>query len=255
MDFELRTLDTAGVAREKCDALVLLLPEGFKPGKDPLSRLAGDALKAGDAETKAGKMLHAYRSEGLAAKRVVLVGAGDGSAKRIHTAVHAAVGALRTCGIKRLVVCLPPEADDASVRAAVAATAEASYVYIATKSKPEGRELERVTIAVTDAARLMPGFAAAKAVAAGIEFARELANLPPNHATPTRLGEEAKKLAKSHGIGCEVLGPKEIEKIGMGSFLAVAQGSEQPARFVVLNYQGGAKGDARGRQEEVTCKA
>jgi leucyl aminopeptidase len=244
MDFQIKTLDAAGAAREKCDALVLLVPEAFKPGKDPLSKLAGDALKAGDLETKPGKMLHAYRSAGVGAPRVILVGAGDGSARRIHSAVAAAVGALRSSGIKRLVVCLAADAGADAVRAAVTATAEASYVYVATKSKPEGREIERVTIAVGDAGRLQGAFEAAKAAAAGIEFARELANLPPNHATPARLGDEAKKLAKAHGFGCEVMGPKEIAKLGMGAFMAVAQGSEQPARFIVLNYKGGAASDA-----------
>src|SRR6476620_8279708 len=240
MDFELKTLSLEGAAAEKCDAIVVLVGENFKPGKDPLSRLAAEALKARDLEPKPGKLLQAYRSAGIAAPRIVLAGSGDGSGKRVQTAVQAAVGSLRTSGAKHLVICLPADAGDDAVRAAVAATAEASYVYVATKSKPEGRELQRVTIAVDDAARHKAGFGAAKAAANGIEYARELANLPPNLATPTRLGDEAKKLAKTHGFQCEVLGPKEIAKIGMGSFLAVAQGSEQPPRFIVLQYQGAA---------------
>jgi leucyl aminopeptidase len=244
MDFDLKTLTLAGAAAEKCDALVMLVGEAFKPGKDPLSRLAADALKARDLEPKPGKLLQAYRTAGVAAPRVILAGAGDGSGKRVQAAVQAAVASLRTSGVKRLVICLPADADDATVRAAVAATAEASYVYVATKSKPEGRELQRVTIAVGDAGALKTGFGAARAAANGVEFARELANLPPNLATPTRLGEEARKLAKTHGFQCEVLGPKEIAKIGMGSFMAVAQGSEQPARFIVLQYQGAAASDA-----------
>jgi leucyl aminopeptidase len=244
MDFELKTLSLAGAAGEKCDALVVLVGESFKVGKDVLSRLAGDALKARDLEPKPGKLLHAYRSEGVAAGRVILAGAGDGSGKRVHAAVQAAVATLRTTGVKRLVVCLPPDAKDDAVRAAVAATAETSYVYVATKSKPEGRVLQKVTIAVADKARHRVAFHAARSAAEGIEYARELGNLPPNHATPTRLGEEARKLAKAHGFQCEVLGPKEIAKAGMGSFLAVAQGSEQPPRFIVLRYQGAAAGTA-----------
>ena len=244
MDFELKTLSPASAAGEKCDALVLLVGEGFKPGKDALSRLAADALKAHDFETKPGRLLHAYRSAGIAAPRVVLAGCGDGSGRKVHSAVQAAVGALRTWGIKRLVICIPPDLAGDPVRAAVTATAESSYVYVATKSKPEGRELQRVTIGVADASREKAAFAAARAAANGIEFARELGNLPPNHATPTRLGEEAKKLAKAHGLQCEVLGPKEVAKIGMGSFMSVAQGSEQPLRFIILKYQGGASGDA-----------
>jgi leucyl aminopeptidase len=244
MDFELKTLSLSGAASEKCDALVVLVSESFKPAKDPLSSLAADALKSRDLETKPGKLLQAYRSAGVAATRLVLAGAGDGTGRRVHAAVLAAVGSLRTSGVKRLLICLPADAGDDAVRAAVLATAEASYVYVATKSKPEGRELQRVTLAVTDAVPHRPDFAAATAAANGIEFARELANLPPNHATPTRLGEEAKKLAKAHGFKCEVMGPKEIIKIGMGSFLAVARGSEEPPRFIIMTYQGGGAGDA-----------
>jgi leucyl aminopeptidase len=244
MDFELKTLNLAGAAGEKCDALILLVDESFKPGKDALSKLAAEALKAGHLEAKPGKLLQAYRTAGIAAPRVLLASCGDGSGKRIHSAVQSAVSSLRTSGVKRVVICLPQSAEEDTVRAAVVATAEASYVYVATKSKPEGRELQRVTIAVTDAARHQAGFAAAKAAANGIEFARELGNLPPNHATPTRLAEEAKKLAKAHGLQCEVLGPKEVARIGMGSFMAVAQGSEQPLRFIVLKYQGAAPSEA-----------
>ena len=240
MDFELKTLSLAGAATEKCDALILLVTESFKPGKDPLSRLAADALKSRDLEAKAGKLLQAYRSAGIAAPRVVLAGAGDGSGKRVQAAVQAAVGALRASGAKRLVICLPADAQEDAVRAAVTGTAETSYVYVATKSKPEGRELQRVTVAVADAPQHQGAFAAARAAAEGIEFARELGNLPPNVATPTRLGQEAQKLAKAHGFDCEVLGPKEIAKAKMGSFLAVSQGSEQPPRFIVLRHRGGA---------------
>ncbi len=244
MDFELKTLNVAAAASEKCDAIVLLVGEGFKPGKDALSALAGEALKAHHLETKPGRLLQAYRAAGVAAARVVLAGCGDGSGKRVQAAVQAAVGALRTSGAKRLVICLPADAQDDAVRAAVSATAESTYVYVATKSKPEGRELERVTIAVSDATRHRAAFTAAKAAANGIEFARELGNLPPNHATPTRLGEEAKKLAKAHGLKVEVLGPKEVAKIGMGSFISVAQGSEEPLRFIVLRYNGAAATEA-----------
>jgi len=240
MDFELRTLDLAAAAAEKCDALIVLVGESFKGGKDPLGKLAGEATRSRDLEPKPGKLLQAYRSPGIAAPRVVLAGAGDGAGKRVHAAVQAAVGSLRSSGVKRLVICLPAGAGDDAVRAAVTATAESSYVYVATKSKPEGRELQRVTIAVGGAAAHQAAFAAARAAAEGIEFARELANLPPNLATPTRLGEEARKLAKAHRFKCEVLGPKEIAKEKMGSFLAVAQGSEQPPRFIVLRYQGAA---------------
>ena len=244
MDFELKTLDLAGAANEKTDVLLVLVTDGFQAGKDPLSRLAAAALQARDLEPKPGKMLHAYRAEGIAAARVILAGAGDGSGKRVQAAVQAAAGAQRSAAAKKRTILLPAGSGDDAVRAAVCGTAESSYVYVATKSKPEGRELKKVVVGVADAAASKQAFNRARAAAAGIEFARELGNLPPNYATPTRLGDEASKLAKSHGLQAEVMGPKEIARIGMGSFLSVAKGSAEPARFIVLRYEGAGKGQA-----------
>ena len=245
MDFELKTLDLAGAAAEKCDVLLVVVTEGFQAkGRDPVSRLVSGALAAGDLEPKPGKMLHAYRPEGVAATRVVFVGAGDGSGKRVQAAVQAAAAGLRSAAARKLVILLPAASGPDAVRAAVCGTAESSYVYVATKSKPEGRELKKVVVGVADAGVQRQAFQRARSAAVGIEFARELGNLPPNYATPTRLGEEAQRLAKAHGFGVEVMGPKEVARIGMGSFASVAKGSAEPLRFIVLRYEGGPKGEA-----------
>ena len=72
-----------------------------------------------------------------------------------------------------------------------------------------------------------------------MSLARTLGNLPGNICTPTYLGEVAKKLGREFkSIKVNVLEPKQIEKLGMGSFLSVARGSAQPARFIVMHYQG-----------------
>ncbi|NBQ06027.1 MAG: leucyl aminopeptidase, partial [Betaproteobacteria bacterium] len=57
----------------------------------------------------------------------------------------------------------------------------------------------------------------------GIEFAKEWANRPANHATPSMLAKAAQTLAKDRAVSCEVLGPQEVAKLGMRSFMAVAQ--------------------------------
>ena len=244
MDFELKTLPPAEAARFKCDALVVLVTDDARAGTDPLSRIASQARKEGHLDTKAGKLLQAWRAEGVAAARLVFAGAGDGKPRRVQSAVQAAVGSLKSKAIRRIAICLP-SADEAAVRAAVSAVAEASYVYTATKPKAEGRELDRITVLVPEAgAATKAAFDIARGTAAGIEFARELGNLPANHATPTRLAEEAKKLARQFGFACEVLGPKDVARLGMGSFMAVAQGSEEPLRFIVLQYKGGPASQA-----------
>ena len=91
MDFELKTLTRPRLCLEKTDALIVLVPEGMAVGDDPLSMLAALAIKSGDFETKPGKLLSAYRPEGIAATRLILAGAGDGSQKSVRTAVNAAM--------------------------------------------------------------------------------------------------------------------------------------------------------------------
>ena len=244
MDFDLKTLGLAGAAGEKSDALVVLVMQGAALGKDALSRLMAQALKAGDLETKPGHLLQAWRSAGIAAPRLLLVGCGDATGAQVRTAVQGAVAALRASKVRRLTLCLPAQAGDDAVRAAVIAVADASYTYVTTKSKGEGRKIEQVSIGVANADASRQAFEQAAATVKGIELAKEWANRPPNHATPTHLGEAAKALAKAHGLDCEVLGPREVAKLGMGSFMAVAQGSEEPLRFIVLRYNGAAKGEA-----------
>lgn len=246
MDFELKKLTRSLICSEKTDALIVLIPDGMTPGDDPLSTLAELALKCGDLEAKPGKLLSAYRSEGIAAPRVLLAGVGDASPKNIRTAVNAAMSGLKTSNAQRVVVCLsaieklPP----AAVRAAVVACSETVYAYSTTKSKPAPVKLQRVLVAVNDLTSAQPAFDKAIGLVKGIELAKEWANRPANHATPTLLAGAAKELAKLPRIKTELLGPKEVEKLGMGAFMAVAQGSAEPLRFIVLRYEGAAKAEA-----------
>jgi leucyl aminopeptidase len=241
MNFELKPLGLMAVASEKCDALVVLVPQDFKAGKDDLSVLIAQALKSADLESKAGKLLPLYKPLQANAARVVLAGIGEGTAKQVRTALLAAVGAVKSAGLKKLVVCFASPAREDAVRAAVVAVADASYVYTHTKSKPEGRTLLKTLIAATNASEVKVTFDRAVATVLGMEVAKEWGNRPANHATPTLLAKAAQELAKLPKISCEVLGPKEVAKLGMGSFMAVAQGSDQPLQFIVLRYDGTVK--------------
>ncbi|MBI3533329.1 MAG: leucyl aminopeptidase, partial [Burkholderiales bacterium] len=223
MNFELKSLDLAAAAALTSDALVVLVPAGFKPGKEALSALIGQALKAGDLESKPGKLLSLYRPAQAKSTRVVLAGAGDGSAKQVRQAVAAAVGALRagTPSVKKMALCFATAPSSGAVRAAVTAMADASYVYTTTKSKSEGRTIARVTVGVPQALGSKAEFAQAVAAVAGIEMAKEWANRPGNHATPTLLAQAARSLSRLPKISCQV-----------------------PLRFIVLQYNGAAKAQA-----------
>ena len=253
MDFELKKLTVAQLCSEKCDALIMLVAQGsLEPHQanvqvdDQISRLVEHAISAGDLQTKAGKCLSSYRVAGVAATRLVLVGMGDGSAKNVRAAITAAMNTLKTTNVKRVVVGLasPQLVTDNIVRALVAASSDAAYSYTTTKSKPNVSSFERMVIGVPDAGRVQAAFDTGIALHRGVGLAKEWANRPANYATPALLAEAAKKLGKLPKIRVDVLGPKEVAKLGMGSFMAVAQGSREPLRFIVMHYSGTAKTEA-----------
>ncbi len=244
MNFDLKALDLSQVAAHKCDALIVLVPAGCKPGAGTLPDLIAAALKAGDLDTKCGKLLSSYRPSGVACTRLVLVGCEDGTPRQVRQAVASAVAAAKNGNCRKLVVCLALVTQHDAVRMAVMAVADASYVYTATKSKPEPRVLTLATIGVCDDVASRNAFDHAVAAVRGVEFAKEWANRPGNHATPSMLADAARQLAKARSIRCEVMGPKQVAKLGMGSFMAVAQGSHEELRFIELRYDGGAKGQA-----------
>ncbi len=241
MNFELTPLSLASACQDKTEALIVLVPETFKPGKDAISQLIAHALEAKDFDLKAGQMLAAYRVAGIAAAKIWLLGAGSASAVHIKTAMSAVLPQIKSLQVKKLTILCPFNADASAIQALVGAVGDGTYVYTTTQSKPKGRQLKNVHLGVP---RLEPviqkAFDIAKATWMGVEVAKEWANRPANHATPTALGLAAKSLAQGRKFSCEVLGPKEVAKLGMGSFISVAQGSREPLRFIVMRYQGAA---------------
>jgi len=245
MNFEIAPLTLEGACQDKSDTLIVLVPEGFAAGKDAISLLITQALEAKDFEHKAGKTLAAYRLPKIQAPKIWLVGCAQGTPAQVRTAMAAVMPAVKSAQSKKLslVFASAPQLD--ALQAAVLTAAETSYVYTATQSKPSGRKITHLKIGVpTLSAAAQQAFDHATAIAMGIEVAKEWANRPANHATPTQLGEAAKALAKGSKMACEVLGPKEVGKLGMGSFMSVAKGSREPLRFIVLHYHGAAKTQA-----------
>jgi leucyl aminopeptidase len=235
------------VSAASCSAdALLVVVSGDKPVLDkPLAALYADAQKQGDFEPKAGRCLYLHRPAGVTAPRLAFAAAGNGSARAFRAAVAAGLATLRALGVKHLAVAASGiELTDAHAEALVAAASEAVYVYRHTKpSASPASKLDKLTLLAdkAQAAALQAGLKRGQAVAAGVTLAREYANRPGNHCTPSVLADQAKKLAKAHGFKVQVYDRKGIEKLGMGSFLAVAQGSDEPPRFIVMQYQGAAK--------------
>lgn len=242
MNFELKTLSLAAAAKLSTDTLIVLISNQFKAGKDPLSVLIDKAIKAKDLTCKAGQSLNVYALSGVSAPKVIILGLGDAQAVDVKAAISSAATALKSANTTKAVILFAETPSAQTLKAAMLALADATYVYSTTKSKPVTRRLAQVHWGVADAnTALKHSFSSTVAMVQGIEFAKEWANRPANHATPTMLGKAAQALAKTSGMSCEVLGPKEVAKLGMGSFMSVAKGSAEPLRFIVLKYQGAPK--------------
>jgi len=251
MDFEIQLAELKDLRHAEADALLLVVGEGSSPGS--LGKALGNALEAalkdGDLAYKAGRCLYLHGLSGVKAQRVVFAAAAGSSAKAFRAALVAGLALLKVGGARHLLVAsaLPQAlgADHSQVLAA--AVGDALYVYRHTKpSAPPASKLQRVSLlcGAADPEALRDGLLRGEAMAAGVALARECANRPGNHCTPTYLAAEARRLAKSHDLDVEVLDRKDVEKLGMGCFLAVAQGSRQPLKFIVLSYRGAAKSAA-----------
>ena len=219
----------------------------------------GTALRRGDLDGKAGQTLTLHHLPKLYCDRVLLVGLGrerefDEAAYR--KACRAAARAVRLTGAVDAVSYLTHLAVKGrdvhwNVRQALLAADEEYYRFDAFRGEKARQELpdyklERLTFDVPRRSDLPAAERALKeglAMAVGAGLARDLGNTPPNVCTPAHLAAQARQLARQHpAIKARVLERAELQKLGAGAFLAVAQGSREPPKLIVLEYAQGARG-------------
>jgi leucyl aminopeptidase len=136
---------------------------------------------------------------------------------------------------------------DWNLQTQVLAARDVSYRFDRLRSQSEPVRLPgSVSLAVSsgDQAIAKQALARALAIADGVALARDLGNLPGNLCTPTVLADEARALAKRSGLKFQVLERKQMEALRMGALLAVAQGSDEPPKMIVLEWRGGDRGAA-----------
>jgi leucyl aminopeptidase len=248
MDFHTLSLPPSSWSRTDADALLVVLTPDADPGllDKPLAGLWRDLCATGEVELKGGKSVLVHLPAKVLALRVAFCVASNASAKAMAKAFAAGLGLLKAGGSKTLNVgVLAKDGPTAAQAEALAvATLDAVYLYRHTKpSAPAAPALGTVRLLCNadDQEALQSALTRGAAIGQGVTLARECANRPGNHCTPTFLAEEARRLGKSHGLKVQVLERKEIEKLGMGSFLAVARGSAEPPKFIVAQWQGAPK--------------
>jgi len=231
--------------------------KALTPAAQALDEASGGRIRAlldrGDVGGKTGRVAMLHDLPGVTAPRVLVIGLGDRAkfgVPQYIKAVGDAARALKTGPTSSALFTLSElevkERDAAwNIRQAVIASGHATYRYTATlgeknKKKKDEAGLTALSISGGDGTALAQG----KAIAAGVAFARELGNLPPNICNPAYLAQQAQQFAgRFDKAECEVLDAAQMQELGMGSLLAVSQGSANPPKLVVLKWNNG--GDAK----------
>ncbi|HEY6280425.1 MAG TPA: leucyl aminopeptidase [Burkholderiales bacterium] len=256
MEFSIKI---GGLEKQRSACLVagVFALRNLSPSASLIDRVSGGYLsgitRRGDMQGKAGSTLLLHNVPRVASERVLLVGLGreqEFNEQQYLDAVRAAVKTLNETGVPEAVLGLaelPVKKRDIAwkILQAVLVAMDSTYRFDRLKSKhdEEKKQLGKLTLTV-GRSELNRGETALKqaiAIAEGVKLTKDLGNLPPNICTPSYLAEQALQIAKKHHLKAEVLEQKDMEKLGMGSLLSVAQGSHQPPKLIVLQYSGTAK--------------
>jgi leucyl aminopeptidase len=214
-----------------------------------LNGAVSELIRQGDLSGGAGECAVLYPRGAIPAKRVLVVGLGKAEAfdlDGVRTAAAAAVRQARKHKAEHVATIVHGAGiSGLPVAAAAQAMAEgialALYRYDADKRPEPGHQIDRVSIVEFDSGKIgaiEEGVNAGLAIAAGVRLARDLVNMPPNVATPTRMARAAEKIAAESGMKIKVGGRSWAAKRDMGAFLAVAKGAGEPPKFIVLEHNG-----------------
>lgn len=210
-------------------------------------------LRGGDFDGSAGKTLMLHGLPGPSAKRVLLLGAGERKkfdAKQASKCIRAAVQCLLASAAANahFAIASAPvsDRDSAWFCARLAQECEdLSYRYSTTKSsKPSPYSLKAISLTPASGSRknLQAALKRGQATGRAINRAKELGNLPGNMCTPTFLADLTRDLDSKHArLSTQILGEKQMQRLGMGSLLSVSAGSAQEAKLIVMQYRGATK--------------
>lgn len=212
--------------------------------------LIGRVLELKDFKGEPNETLLLHPMEG-GVSRILLVGLGSRESLTVGRIRQAAAVASRRCreiGVSRAAACLFGEGSAISAEDAARAFVEGAlmgsfqYLEFRTKDLDKIKVLASLDILVPDESILKsadPGFRLGKRLADAVNYVRTLASHPGNLATPSFLAAEATRIASEQGLGCRIFDRAKMEELGMGGLLGVARGSDEPPRFIVLEYQCG----------------
>lgn len=250
---------TDSITEVNCDALIVNIfedaetPSGATGAVDNATggQLTG-LIRAHRGAGKFGRTTVLHICSGVGAGQIILLGLGkkaDFTVDRLREVAGTAIRAARKADA-RIVATIVHGAGQAgfdprnAAQALVEGTILGNYRFKCYKTGESGEEdiyPETLLIVENDqmkAAAFAPGVSAGLTIAASVNLARDLVNHPANHMTPTNLAAQAQLIADRHGLPLDILDIDDIAAIPMSAFLAVAQGSHEPPKVVVMRYDG-----------------
>ena len=257
-------VSTASASRQRTEcAIVGVYDKGVlsAAAEDLDARIGGriaKLVKRGDLRGKTGDAVLLADLSGAPVERVIVLGLGNRSAfkrKQYRKALASALAMLAKTGARDAISYLGLDeiADaDAYIQARVAVEAVAASHYRIPDHKTTNKRpkpaLAKFGLAVAsrgDKGQAERGLTHGEAIVSGMALMRDLANQPANVCTPSYLARTAKNLAKDYKkLNVRVLNEAECKRLGMGSFLSVTHGTEEPAAFIVFEYYGAPRSEA-----------
>jgi leucyl aminopeptidase len=210
-------------------------------------------LTAEKFEGKPGQVAHFYGGPGIRAERVMVVGLGprkDYGGDAVRRAAATGVRRARDLGARSVAVLMPPDGIPARARAhaVVEGAVLGTYRFDRYLKDKSDRAVESLAVVETERrgqAAAREGLALGELTAAAVCVARDLVNEPANVVTPTYLAERAAEIARGGKLEVKVLEREDCEKLGMGAYLGVARGSQEPPKFIHLQYAPGRRARKR----------
>jgi leucyl aminopeptidase len=210
-------------------------------------------LKNRNFEANLGEHLELDKLEGMKAECLIFVGLGQASSidtSELIAFLNKAFNLIKLSGQSEATLCLPElekiRIDRASIFRLVSRIGvQSPYSYRISKDIFEDPVQTSINVKVDsrskpeDESNLLQGAAIGK----GMNLAKDLANLPPNICTPTFLAATMEQLGKRNQFSVKCLKEKDMEKLGMGAFLSVSRGSDEPATLIHATYAGGKKSE------------
>lgn len=246
------------IVKTEADAVIVNIfegterPEGVTAALDEaLGGVIAGLIAKGEIKGKLNQMTVIHSLGKLPAAKVVVIGLGkkdELTTEKIRQTVGAACRSLKKSRAAVITTVshgsgVAAITAEGSAQAITEGAMLGTYEFRQHKTKEaEYGDIKELTIMEAEAAiisALEQGHNKGRIMAEAANLARDMVNEPANFMTPTNMADAAVKLAEKNGLEVSILERERMEELGMGALLGVAQGSQQPPKFIVLNYKGG----------------